>query len=350
MPEPFPDPEDDRARQQAAAWFMRLREPDCSEEERTAFRHWQADSAENAREYAAIEEIWAIADLIPARVAPPRSLPPPSATHRPVTGSPAGIPGRRPVPPTAWRDVGGRPRAWRRMAVAACAGALALGLGWAGGWTAGLLPGRVGYYRQAESARTIVLPDGTEVAVNLRTSLLYAGFRDRRIVLLSEGEAYFDVAHDRQHPFSVHTGNGMVTVTGTRFNLWSDPQELVVSLLAGEVSVRGKDGVSVILAPGQQARLLAGESRPAVAAVDATDAAAWRDGKIVLKDMTLDRALPMINRYLDRPLRIGDQRVAAMRLGGIYDIAELGRLPAALGKVLPLHAVGNDHETVLYSR
>ena len=347
MPEPFANLEDERPRQEAASWFLRLREPDCSDEERAEFRRWQAESAENAREYAAMEDIWAIADRIPTRVTPPRSLPPPPGGHSPA-GAP--VPVRRPPPPAERRVRGGRPRDWRRMAMAAGVGALAVGSGWAGGWSVGLLPGRIDYYSQSDAARTVVLPDGTEVAVNLRTTLLYAEFRDRRSVRLSEGEAYFDVAHDRRHPFSVHTANGTVTVTGTRFNLWSDPQELVVTLLAGEVSVSGSDGGSVILAPGQQARLRPGEPEPAVAPVDAVAATAWRNGKFVLKDMTLDRALPMINRYLDRPLRIGDPRVAAMRLGGIYDIAELAQLPAALGKVLPLRAVSTDQETILYSR
>ncbi|MGQ9367578.1 FecR family protein [Azospirillum sp. ST 5-10] len=332
MSERSAESSDDRLSREAADWFMRLHAPECSDDERAAFRRWRAAAPEHAREYAAIEEIWAIADRIPARSAPPRrAMPPP----------PGGTLAARPA---------GRRREWRRMAAAAGLAALAIGLGWAGGWGVGLLPSRIAYYGRADTVRTVTLPDGSAVEVNLRTALLYADFRDRRSVRLSDGEAYFEVSHDRERPFAVHAGDGTVTVTGTRFDVWSDPQQLVVTLLEGAVTVEGGDGAARPLSPGMQARLRRGEAEPSVAAVDTDAAVAWRDGKLVLNDLPLERALPMINHYLDRPVRIGDARVAAMRIGGIYDIAQLGRLPDSLGKVLPVRTVRRDGETVLYSR
>lgn len=67
---------------------------------------------------------------------------------------------------------------------------------------------------------TVVLADGTTVHLNAGSKLIYPirFGRKRRIVAL-EGEAYFEVAKDEEHPFIVRTHLGEITVLGTEFNV-----------------------------------------------------------------------------------------------------------------------------------
>ncbi len=174
--------------------------------------------------------------------------------------------------------------------------------------------------------------------MNQRTTLWFANFRDRRSVTLTEGEAFFDVQHNAGHPFIVNAGTGDVTVTGTMFNVWKYREQVVVTLTEGSVKVRNKADTSeqiAYLTPGLQARYGNGEDAPQIARAN-PDALAWRDGKLVFNDLPLAEALPLINRYLDKPVLLANRDTANLHIGGIYDIRNLDEMVLALPKVLPV--------------
>ncbi len=190
----------------------------------------------------------------------------------------------------------------------------------------------------AESnVRHAVLPDGSEVELDLNTQLSFANFKDIRRVSLDRGEAYFHVTHDSAHPFVVKAGNGSITVTGTRFNVWKYQDNVVVTVTEGSVKVRSEgSGNDSSLTPGMQASYYPGLLQPLVEAVDTRQTLAWREGRLVLDDLPLSKALPLINRYLDAPLVLGDRSAAKLRIGGIYSTRDIRSLVDALPKVLPV--------------
>src|SRR5690606_23678821 len=118
-----------------------------------------------------------------------------------------------------------------------------------------------------------------------------------------------DVQHNAGHPFIVNAGTGDVTVTGTMFNVWKYREQVVVTLTEGSVKVRNKADTSeqiAYLTPGLQARYGNGEDAPQIARAN-PDALAWRDGKLVFNDLPLAEALPLINRYLDKPVLLANR-------------------------------------------
>ncbi len=97
------------------------------------------------------------------------------------------------------------------------------------------------------------LPDGSSVWLNKESSLSYKGNLDGRARRVSlNGEAFFDVKHDKEHPFIVHSKDMDITVTGTRFTVTSYPEQSdAVYLEEGSVSVKGEAFTETQLAPGQ---------------------------------------------------------------------------------------------------
>ena len=89
---------------------------------------------------------------------------------------------------------------------------------------------------------TIFLNDGSEVILNSGSTLTYNenfGQEKRKIEL--QGEAYFKVAHNKEIPFVVKTGNIETTALGTEFNIRAFTDEpLSVALTRGKVSVVDK--------------------------------------------------------------------------------------------------------------
>lgn len=302
----------------AAYWCMRLHDHDCTDEERLAFQQWiEADPA-HGREFAEMMEIWDISAELPR------------------ARSPLATPSSPAIPfPTAEPR---RPGRLRQLAMAAAVALFVLPAAGYTGWTLGLVPNDYRRYEAENSRRHVVLPDGSEVDLNLGTSLAYANFKDQRSIALSQGEAYFHVTHDDQHPFVVSAAGGTVTVTGTRFNVWKYQEEVVVTVTEGSVRVSSdrQRGQGSTLTPGMQARYHSQDYLPAVGPADTSAALAWRDGKLILDDMSLADALPLINRYLDQPVLLADQATARIRVGGIYNTDDIHGLVNTLPKVLPL--------------
>jgi transmembrane sensor len=85
----------------------------------------------------------------------------------------------------------------------------------------------------AENIQTDTLPDGSIVTLNKHSSLSQ---NDRSVLL--EGEAFFRIAPDKAKPFSVKTGNIIVTVLGTSFNVRSQADTTNITVETGLVSIR----------------------------------------------------------------------------------------------------------------
>ena len=109
----------------------------------------------------------------------------------------------------------------------------------------------------------IELADGTVVWLNSRTSIQYpAVFNGKERKVSINGEAYFEVAHNKKQPFIVETPKGQVEVTGTKFYVeaYSDNDDFVTSLIEGSVNVT-KDDKLITLRPSQMAYLQDGNLR-----------------------------------------------------------------------------------------
>lgn len=102
---------------------------------------------------------------------------------------------------------------------------------------------------------TRILPDGSVVYLNAGTQLRYKAAQNTRDVYL-EGEAYFKVKHDAEHPFIVHAGNIAVRALGTEFNVLAYPGEdhVEATLIKGKVQVtmEEKPDQKIILAPNEK--------------------------------------------------------------------------------------------------
>jgi len=89
----------------------------------------------------------------------------------------------------------------------------------------------------------MLLPDGSKVWLNSESKLEYKKkFNDSVREVTLEGEGFFDVVKDKQHPFIVHTSDIDIKVLGTAFNVKSYPQESYIetTLLRGLIEVTNK--------------------------------------------------------------------------------------------------------------
>ncbi len=148
----------------------------------------------------------------------------------------------------------------------------------------------------------IALPDGTHVWMNAASSLKYpssfASLKERRVEL--QGEAYFQVAKDREHPFIVKTAQQEVKVLGTHFNInsYANEPETKTTLLEGAVNVANlKSKNSKTLSPGQQAIVMGDDLKVGDADVD--QAMSWKNGDFVFAGEDLKAVMRQVARWYD---------------------------------------------------
>ena len=313
----------------AAQWCMRLHEPDCSSAEREAFVVWLNASPLHTIEYEAMLDIWGVGEhLTRSAPVPARVIPLPQVPRR---------------------------TAWQRFAVAAAITLLAVPVAAYSGWQLGWVPNAYERFSADASTQTVTLPDGSQVELNLGTQLAFSNYKDRRQVSLSKGEAFFKVSHDAAHPFLVQAAEGQVRVTGTQFNVWMYQDQVKVTLLEGSVLVTSNKNLSgdgLRLEPGMQARYKAGDYAAQISQTAANSPdLAWRNGKLVLDNLSLADALPLINRYLETPLSLADSATGKLRIGGVFNTREINHLVTALPKVLPVYLSRNSEgQPVLNAR
>lgn len=152
----------------------------------------------------------------------------------------------------------------------------------------------------------VTLADGTKVWLNAASSIrfpvLFTG-RERNVEIT--GEAYLEVAKNREMPFKVKAGKSEVEVLGTHFNVnaYDDEPAIKTTLLEGLVKVTSKTAASaqtpVFLQPGQQSGINKEGRISVVKNADVEEALAWKNGRFQFNSADLRTMLRQISRWYD---------------------------------------------------
>lgn len=145
----------------------------------------------------------------------------------------------------------------------------------------------------------LTLPDGSRVWLNAESSLRFpASFVGNEREVELTGEAYFEVAKNKEKPFRVHVGGMKVEVLGTRFNVngYAEEGNIVTSLLEGSVKLT-KGSIKDLLKPGQQAILNKKKEEIAIADADMGEAIAWKNGLFQFKGDDIAAIMREVGRW-----------------------------------------------------
>ena len=148
----------------------------------------------------------------------------------------------------------------------------------------------------------VILPDGTKVMLNAATSITFpTAFRgDHRQVKL-DGEAYFEVAENKNQPFIVSSGTHTVEVLGTHFNInaYSNEKAIKTTLLEGSVKV-SVGGRSALIVPGQQTLVERDNPLEVIKRnADLSKEMAWKNGIFSFEKDDLKSVMRQLSRWYD---------------------------------------------------
>ncbi|MGM9701762.1 MAG: FecR family protein [Prevotella sp.] len=184
----------------------------------------------------------------------------------------------------------------------------------------------------------LVLADGSEVWMNNDCRLVYPNrFADNERRVKIEGEAYFKIAPDREHPFIVEANGIEARVLGTEFNVRSYGRDDVhVTLIKGSVEVTSDAEHTARLVPGQDA-MLNDDGSLGVAEVDIESYIYWRDGYFYFDNISLENIMQDIGRWYNLNIVFENASARSYHLHFLADkrggVERVVKLLNSMGKV-----------------
>ncbi|MCQ8180908.1 FecR family protein [Methylomonas sp. SURF-1] len=305
---------------QATTWFVILQSEQVAPEQRENFERWLAASPVHRQAFSEVERVWGNLDEL-------KSGELPELEHARAA----------------------RPQRWRHGGPLLTGVLLATIVGV--GWHEISAPTTI-HQTGIGERREIALADGSRLQLNTATRLHARISWLRREIDLEQGEAVFDVAHERWRPFRVHAGKLHISDIGTLFNVrHQDAGGTSVSVLEGEVELRlGRSWLGEVLSAGFGRRLDAEGRWRAPEKIDAEPVLAWTRGQLLFNHTPLTEVIKELERYHNLHFVLADASLGQQTLSGRFDAGDLQPFLQALQSMLPVRVQRGKDTIVLHKR
>jgi len=235
------------------------------------------------------------------------------------------------------------------------------------------------------SRRSLFLPDGTRVWLNAGSRIQYDSdmlHKNTRDLSLS-GEAFFEVAKDKDRPFIIHTDKIAIKVLGTAFNVRAYPRDRITetTLMRGsiELTVNNKPYQKIILKPREKFDLIddghdelrdsagirTGPAKPSrntnpvklvvqdVVPVQLEDKeyvkeVSWVDDEFVFQNETLEELAPKMERWFNVRIRIDNPQVRNYHYTGIFHKETIDQALTAMRLIRPFNFKITDKNVFIH--
>ena len=186
------------------------------------------------------------------------------------------------------------------------------------------LPSFQTLYVPAGQRAELILPDSTKVWLNANSKLVYpSSFQEGIRQVELDGEAYFDVRHNRDNPFIVRTKSMNVTVLGTEFNVsaYSGIEEFNIALLRGSVELNSPDR-------SRKYRMMAGEQvlyrdgKYVSAQIGSMDYFKWKEGLLSFSNQPIHVIIEKLRLYYDIKIEVADLPFLKERYSGKFRVKD----------------------------
>jgi transmembrane sensor len=146
------------------------------------------------------------------------------------------------------------------------------------------------------------LSDGTVVNLNSGTKIRYPVkfLKGKKREIFIEGEAFFDVAKDKAHPFIVNADDIAITVLGTKFNVssYQEDSEVITVLVEGSVNMTNTVAIenNLMLKPGMMGSWHKSEQSIIMDKVDTSLYVGWIKGELIFRNSTFSTMVKTLER------------------------------------------------------
>jgi len=193
------------------------------------------------------------------------------------------------------------------------------------------------------SVSEMILPDGSVIFLNADSKIRYSieGENGIREVFLT-GEAWFEVAKNKERPFVVHTPFYDVNVTGTQFNVkaYETDKEVSTTLEEGQVIIQSSENYKlaevVVLKPGEQMVLNTETNAASIKTVNTKWFTSWKDNKLIFVNMNLKELIVLLERKYGVEIDVKKKEILDLHFDGTIKNETIIEILEIIKKTLPI--------------
>jgi transmembrane sensor len=166
---------------------------------------------------------------------------------------------------------------------------------------------------------TFCLPDKTEGMLNSGSRLTYSIPFERSRNVRLEGEAWFDVAYNKENPFEISAGSSTVKVLGTSFNISAYPAENYIEVVLSKGKVEFSDDFNnskVTMFPSE--RLIYQDGSISKSITDPAKYNGWTEGKLIFRGDLMEEVGRRIERWYNVEFEIADSELEKYSFRGTF--------------------------------
>ena len=225
--------------------------------------------------------------------------------------------------------------------------------------------------------KMVLLPDGTKVWLNADSKLSYDPQMNntgtRHVTL--EGEAFFDVTHDKEHPFVINANKVSIKVLGTSFNIkaYTNDKKCETTLIRGSVELTLNDGSKqkIILKPseklaliedGEEQRDLKKEDKPfkgktlliehinlvKVEDKEYVPETSWTENRIMFENETMQEIAVKLERWYNVKIGIDNKEIGSYHFTGSFTNETIDQVLQAMQLVKSFNFKTNNNDITIY--
>ncbi len=192
-----------------------------------------------------------------------------------------------------------------------------------------------------DSAQEIKLADGSVVNLNANSTLKYpVEFTGATREVELSGEAFFDIAKDAQHPFTVHTPFEDVSVLGTSFNIraFEDETNSEVSVTTGKVKVDNGTARQILL-PNEKVIVDHSSGVMEQKITENLNENAWFTNVMVFENAQMPEVLDDLEIYFDLEFSVENDELLTCPFNASFNFAEEDNLNTVLTTISKVFGV-----------
>lgn len=185
---------------------------------------------------------------------------------------------------------------------------------------------------------SITLPDSSKIFLNKGASLSYTNPRimpfKRKVNL--DGEGFFEITPDVNHPFVVSTQEFDVQVLGTKFNVNTSAKESKIILTEGKVRLMNFTNKhnEMYMSPGDMISVNRESRAVTESQVNPELFTIWKDKRIIFNYFSLEEITQIIQNVFGKEVKINNNTIINKHLYGSAPVDDLQVLLQALAEIL----------------
>lgn len=204
------------------------------------------------------------------------------------------------------------------------------------------------YISSNEKILNISLPDNTIVDIDVKSVVEIKYYDHKRTVSLNNGKALFWVTKNREKPFFVKSGNTLIEVLGTKFEVIHFNDSTQINVLEGLVRVdhlsNNKKKKTIIQLKKSETLTLNNSGKVLnYTTMDINKIANWKQDIINFNQTSLKEAAVIFERYSNQKVKFENYELSQLTISGKFSTSHYQSFLDSIQLIYPIRIIKEDN-------